>query len=151
MAATYNKFTNFVYAFGQGQINLSTTGHTFSVMLTNTLPTSTMKTSTDITEISTGNGYAHLGSTCQITSYTVSSASSTGVLTVLGPSAGVVFTASGGSIGPFRYAALLDQSTAYGGNPQLVSWYDYGSAVTLATTESFTLTFDASSGILQLA
>ncbi len=147
--AAFNKISNFVVAWLQAQINMSTTGHVFSIALTNTLPTSTMKTSTEITEISTGNGYSHLGSTCQITSYALVSSSLP--LVVLGPAAGVVFTASGGSIGPFRYPVLLDQSTAYGGSPQLASWYDYGSAITLNTGETFTVTFDPSSGILQIS
>jgi hypothetical protein len=149
VAITYNKFTYFPSYLANGYINLSTTGDTFAIMLTNTLPSSTMKTSTDITEISTGNGYAHLGSSCQISGYTTSSASSTGVLTVLGPSAGVVFTASGGSIGPFRYLVLIDKSTANVTAP-LISWYDYGSAISLNASESLTVSFDASSGILQI-
>jgi hypothetical protein len=160
--AAYNKFNTFVEAMANGLILASTIGHTFSILLTNSAPTSTYKTSTDITEISTGNGYAHLGSTCQLTSSTLGSTTTVPTpVIVLGPAAGVVFTASGGSIGPFRYAVLLDQSTAYAASlpsgfgtatlPLLVSWYDYGSNVTLTTGETFTVSFDASSGIFQVA
>ena len=164
--AAYNKFNTFVEAMANGLIQMSSTGHTFSLMLSNTVPTSTMKTSTDITEISTQNGYAHLGSTCQITSSTLGSTTvvPTPVI-VLGPAAGVVLTASSAQstagIGPFRYVVLLDQSTAYAAGipsgfgtitgPILVSWYDYGSAITLNPGETFTTTFDATSGILQVA
>ena len=69
---------------------------------------------------------------------------------MLGPAGGVVFTAAGGTIGPFRYPVLVDYSTAYGGAPLLVSFYDYGSNITLNSGETFTVTFDPSSGILQL-
>jgi hypothetical protein len=153
----YNKINNFDYALGLGQINFSTSaGHTFSVLLSNSAPTSTFKTAGtsttsgggDWVSISTGNGYTNLGSTCQITSY--ANANNTLPVIVLGPAAGVVITASGGSIGPFRYVGLVDQSTAYGGNAQLVSFYDFGSNVTLNSGETFTVTFDPSSGILQI-
>lgn len=147
--SAYNKIFNFNTALITSQINLSTTGHIFSIMLTNTLPTSSMKTSTDITNIAVQNGYATLGSTCLILS---STQNGTGTVIVLGST--VVFTASSATstagIGPFRYPVLVDQSTAYGGNPQLVSWYDYGSNITLTPGETFTVSFDGSSGILQL-
>ena len=143
--ASYNKVYQFVQELAQGYFNLSTSGDTLKIMLTNTLPTSTYKTSTDVSEISAGNGYSAGGSTCQITS----SVQTVGTFILLGPSAGVVYTASGCTIGPFRYPVLLDISTTNVNKP-LISWYDYGSAITLNSGETFTVSFDPSSGILQL-
>jgi hypothetical protein len=57
-----------------------------------------------------------------------------------------VFTATAGGMGPFRYAVLYNSSA---GN-KLVGSYDYGSSVTLAVTETFTVDFDGSLGVLTL-
>jgi hypothetical protein len=59
-----------------------------------------------------------------------------------------VFTASSGSIGPFRYAVLYDDTAA---SDQLIGFWDYGSSITLNDTETFTVDFDASAGVLTLA
>jgi hypothetical protein len=64
--------------------------------------------------------------------------------------ADVVFTASGGSVGPFRYAVLYDDTQTSPAKP-LIAWWDYGSSITLADTETFTVDFDGTNGVLQLA
>ena len=46
-------------------------------------------------------------------------------------------TASG-AVGPFRYVAIYNDTAA---NDELICWYDYGSAVTLASGDTFTLDF----------
>jgi hypothetical protein len=61
----------------------------------------------------------------------------------------VVFTASGGTIGPFRYAVLYDDTPTSPADP-LVSWWDYGSSITLNAGETFTVDFDATNGIFQV-
>lgn len=58
----------------------------------------------------------------------------------------VVFTATG-SMGPFRYVVLYNDTSAA---DSLVGWWDYGSALTLASGETFTVDFDASNGILTI-
>ena len=147
--ASFNKFNITVQDFARGIHNLSTTC-AVKVMLSNTLPTSTMNTSTMITEISTGNGYASRGSSVTLTS----SVQTSGTYKLLANA--LVFTAAGGSIGPFQYSVLINStavtsSTIAGSSAPLIGWYDYGSAVTLNDTETFTITWDGSSGILQLA
>lgn len=116
--------------------------HTFKVMLTNTAPVATNTVKADLTEISAGNGYTAGGSA---TTITVSETG--GTTTVSGTE--VVFTATG-AVGPFRYAVLLNDTAA---SKNLVQFWDYGSAVTLAAGETFTVRFNnASPGtILTLA
>ena len=57
-----------------------------------------------------------------------------------------VFTATAGGIGPFRYVVLYNSSATN----KVVGSYDYGSSITLADTETFTIDFDAANGVLTL-
>lgn len=148
--AAYNKFNITVQDFARAIHNFSTT-NVLKVMLSNTLPTSSMTTSTDITEISTGSG----GYTARGSSVAIASAIQTSGTYKLLQNAALVFTAVGGTIGPFQYAVLINStaitsSTISGSTAPLIGWYDYGSAITLNATETFTLTWDVSSGILQI-
>jgi hypothetical protein len=59
-----------------------------------------------------------------------------------------VLTASGGSVAAFRYVVLYDDDPTSPADP-LIGWWDYGSDLTLADTQ--TLTIDGSTGILTLA
>jgi hypothetical protein len=63
-----------------------------------------------------------------------------GVFTVAGTD--VVISATG-AIGPFQYVVLQNTTPATPLDP-LIGWWDYGSAVTLASGESFTVDFGAS-------
>lgn len=137
--ATFNKFQAFVENVAEKVFNLGT--DTLKVMLTNTAPVATNSVKANLTEISAGNGYTAGG-----TAATISSSSQTsGVYKLV--LADVVFTASGGSIGPFRYAVLYDDTAT---NDELIGWWDYGSAVTLASGESFTVDFDPTNGVLTI-
>lgn len=139
--AAFNKFNSFVEALAEKVHNLGS--DTLKVMLTNTAPVATNSVKADITEISAGNGYTAGGNTASVTS----SSQSGGVYRlVLGDPA--TWTASGGSIGPFRYAVLYNDTAT---NKELIGWWDYGSALTLAAGESFTVDFDPTTGVLTLA
>lgn len=135
--ATFTKFNTFVEKLAEKSHNLGS--DQLVVALTNTAPTaSSDAVLTDITEISYTNC-----SSRNIT--TTSSAQSSGtyklVLTDL------VLTASG-SVGPFRYAVIYNDTAT---NDELIGYYDYGSSITLASGETFTLDFDGTNGVLQLA
>lgn len=107
----------------------------FKLALTNTTPnTSTHTQLADIGEITAGNGYTAGGLSVAVTG------SETGGTYSLVQDATVTLTASGGTIGPFRYAVFYDDTVA--GDP-LLSYFDYGSSVTMNDGETFDFTPDA--------
>ena len=138
--AAFNKFNAFVADVANKVHNLGS--DTLKVMLTNTAPTATNAIKTDISEITAGSGYAAGGG--QATQ--ISSAQSSGTYKLLLNN--VTFTASGGSVGPFRYCVLYN-STPGSGN--LIGYYDYGTSLTVTSGNSFQVQFDAVNGVLQLA
>jgi hypothetical protein len=137
--ATFTKFQSFVEAVAEKSHNLG--ADTLKVMLCNTAPVNTNTIKANLTEISAGNGYTAGGTAASISSSAQSSGTYKLVL------ADVVFTASGGSIGPFRYAVLYNDTAT---NDELIAFWDYGSSITLASGETFTVDFDATNGVLQL-
>lgn len=128
--ATYNKFQNFSEQLVLGVHNFGS--NVFKIYLSNTTPSASADSvKADLPEISAGNGYTAGG-----TATTITVAEVTGTTTVSGTQ--VVFTASGGSIGPFQYVVFYNDSTA---SDDLISWWDYGSALTLNDGETFTIKF----------
>ena len=131
--ATFNKFQGFVGFVGLGAVNLNT--DTLRVFLTNSAPSASADdVLTDFTDLSTANGYTAGGAD---TTNTYSETGGVGTLA----GTDIVWTASGGSIGPFQYAVLYDDTHA---SDILIGWWDYGSAVTVLDTETFTVDFGAS-------
>ena len=59
-----------------------------------------------------------------------------------------VLTATG-AVGPFRYAVLYNSTSTSKTNP-LIGWFDYGSDITLANTDTFTLNFDETNGVFTI-
>lgn len=139
--ATYNKILDFVEQQVLAIHDWDT--HVFKIVLSNSATVNTNTILANITQISNGNGYTTGGETC-----TISSVSETaGTAKVF--AADVVWTASG-SMGPFRYATLYND-TATSPADALVCWFDYGSSITLAATETFTVDFDPTNGLFTLA
>lgn len=122
------KFQDFAEQLGKAKIDLS--GHVFKVALTNTAPNAaTNAVLADITQIAASGGYSAGGITVPNTAYTETG----GVGTLVGDMAEL--TASG-SVGPFRYAVLYDDTQTSPADP-LLGYWDYGSAITLASGEKF--------------
>lgn len=138
--ASYVKFYSFVEAMAEKVHNLGS--DTLKVMLSNSAPVQTNTVKADITDISAGSGYSAGGTAITITS----SAQSSGTYKLVGND--VVFTASGGSIGPFQYVVIYNDTAA---SKELICYYDRGSALTLASGDTFTVDFDGTNGILQIA
>lgn len=138
--ASFVKYECFVENVAEKVHNLGS--DTLKIALTNTAPNAATHTVlADITEISAGNGYTAGGSAVTVTG----SAQSGGTYS-LSQSADVVFTASGGSIGPFRYAVLYNDTST---SDSLIGYWDYGSSISLNSGETFTV--DMGATILTIA
>lgn len=138
--ASFNKYNAFTENLAEKVFNLGS--DTLKVALTNTAPvaTDTVWNTTVYPAPAAANGYTGGGNTPSITSSTQTSGVYKLVL------ADTVFTATAGGIGPFRYVIFYD-STA---SAALIGWWDYGSSITLASGETFTVDFDATTGVLTL-
>ena len=137
--ATFTKFNSFVEALAEKVHNLGS--DVLKVALTNSAPLATNTVLASITQIANGNGYTTGGATITITA----SSQTSGTYKLTGND--VVFTASG-AVGPFRYAVIYNDTAT---NDELIGFYDYGSSISLATGETFTVDFDPTDGILQLS
>lgn len=115
--------------------------HVFKVALTNTAPAATATVLADITQVSggayTAGGYVLDGVTLTETGGTAKVAITDEVI-----------TSSGGSIGPFRYAVVYNDSSS--GKP-LVGFVDRGDSITLLDGEEVKVDFDPAAGVLTLA
>lgn len=90
----------------------------------------------DITQVSNGNGYLTGGEDTQ------NNSSRTGG-TVTETAVDIVWTATGAGFGPFRYVVRYNDTPTSPADP-LINYWDYGSAITPAAGETFTLDFGAS-------
>ena len=134
--ATFNKFQTFIGDLGDKVHDLQATGDTLKIYLTNATPDAAADSvKTDLAEITAENGYPSGGTDIQNDWVETTG---TGALTGVD----VVFTASGGTFGPLRYAILYNDTPTSPADP-LVAWWDYGSSVTPADGETFTVDFGA--------
>jgi hypothetical protein len=129
--ASYNKFEDFIRALGEKEHDLA--DDTLKAYLTNAAPSASADSvKADLAEITNENGY-----TAPVdiqNGYTETSG--TGTLTGVD----ITITASGGTVGPFRYVVIYNDTHASDG---LVCWHDYGSAITLQSGEEFVIDFGA--------
>jgi hypothetical protein len=137
--AAFSKFNAFVANIANGGFNLGSDG--VKVMLTNSAPAAGNAVKSDITDLSTSGGYTAGGAAVTISSSTQSG----GLYKLIGSLPSPTWTGSGGGFGPFRYAVVYDSTTN-----NLIGWWDYGSALSVNAGDTFTVTLDATNGIVQL-
>lgn len=144
--ATFNKLNGFVEHLAEKVHNLGS--DQLVVALSNTAPGSegtppTGSTAACVLANVTQISYTNLSSR-NITTSASAQTSGTYKLTLTD----LVLTASGGSVGPFRYVYIYNDTAA---SDNLIGYYDYGSSITLADGETLTIDFDATNGLLTLA
>jgi hypothetical protein len=140
--ASFNKFNAFVEHLAEKVHNLETDA--LKIMLVNSpAPAAANSVKADLTEISAGNGYTAGGPTAVV----ASSGQTAGLYKLVLND--LTITASGGSIGPFRYFVLYNDTPTSPADP-LIGFWDYGSALTLADGESVTIDFSPTNGALQI-
>jgi hypothetical protein len=144
--AAFNKIGGFVEHLAEKVHNLGSDAIT--VALSNTAPGSettppTGSTAAAILANVTQITYTNLSSRV----LTISTSAQSGGLYSL-VIADLVLTASG-AVGPFRYIYVYNDTPTSPADP-LIGYYDYGSSISLASGETFTLDFDNVNGLLQL-
>lgn len=137
--AVYNKFHSLVEAIAEKVHNMGS--DQLKVALTNTAPVATNTVYANLTSpLATTN----LSGANPFNLTTTSSAQTSGTYKLV--LADLVLTATG-AVGPFRYVAIYNDTAT---NKELIAWYDYGSTISLANGETFTLDFDGSAGLFTL-
>lgn len=134
--ASFNKFNSFTEALAEKVHNLGS--DTLKIALTNIAPVATNTVLANITEIS----YTNLSS--RTVTVTASSQTSGTYKLVAND---LVLTASG-TVPTFRYAVLYNDTAT---NDELIAWWDRGTSVDLISTDTFTVDFDPTNGVLQIA
>lgn len=142
--AAYNKINQFTQDLCEGAHNFKSAGATYKVSLSNTATVATNSIFGDISanDLTTTGGYTAGGATSAMSDSTAS-----GTEKVLATN--VTWTGSGGGMGPFRYTTIYCSSQATPVKP-LVCWFDYGSSISLASGDTFTVSFDGTNGLFTL-
>lgn len=137
--ATFTKINSFVEKLAEKTFNLGS--DQLKIALTNTAHNSTWSQLSELTQIS----YTNLSGATPLNLTTSSSAQTAGTYKLVLND--LVLTATG-SVGAFRYVYIYDDTAT---NKELIGYYDYGSSITLANTDTFTIDFDGSNGVLTIA
>jgi hypothetical protein len=130
--ATFTKVLSFPEAVAEKVHNLGS--DQIKIALTNTTPNTAWTKLSDLTQIS----YTNLSGTNPLNVTTKSSSSSGGTYTLVLED--LVLTATG-AVGPFRYVYVYNDTAS---NKELIGYVDYGSSISLADTQTFTIDFGAS-------
>lgn len=137
--ATYQKFNSFVEAVAEKAHNLGSDTLKVALCAAANAPVASNTILANLTEIS----YTNLSARTLTTS---SSSQTSGTYKLV--LADLSLSASGGSVAPFRYIVIYNDTAT---NKELIGFYDYGSEVTLAGGDQFVIDFDAGTGVIQLA
>jgi hypothetical protein len=140
MSATFVSFDCFPVDVGLKKHNLNT--DQLNLFLTNSAPNVATHLSygagggTELAGITVEHGY-DVADSQNLWSGTGGTGTMTGT--------DVIWTASGGSFGPFRYVVLYNYTSA---GKELIAYWDYGSSITCLTGETFT--WDVGASVLTL-
>lgn len=135
--ATFVKFDQFKIDLAQGVHDLQTANSLLKIALTNTAPVqATSAVLADITQIA----YTNITETMPADVLNVGAETPAGTWDVSGTD--VVLNATG-AVATFRYVVLYNDTPTSPVDP-LIGYWDYGSGVTLANGESFTVDFGTS-------
>lgn len=119
------------------EMDLFGTAETLNVYLSNAAPSATADlVKADLAEITNENGYTAPVDTQNDSTRTTTTVTLTGV--------SLTITASTGTVGPFQYVVLYDDTPAAPNADPLIAWWDYASALTLLDGESFSVKFNNS-------
>lgn len=136
--ATFTKINSFVEKLAEKTFNLGS--DQLKIALTNTAHNSTWSQLSELTQIS----YTNLSGATPLNLTTASSAQTAGTYKLVIND--LVLTATG-SVGAFRYVYIYDDTAT---NKELIGYYDYGSSISLADTDTFTIDFDGTNGVLTI-
>ena len=141
--ATYNKFQDWPFVFLRKLADLRAAGDTLKIYLTNATPSASADVrKADLAEFAGGAGYTAGGADIV---NDLSEVTATPGLWEVDTTASVTWTSTEATANwaAFRYVVTYDDTiatpTSYA--DALCNWWDYGSAVTLGPSESFTVTF----------
>lgn len=138
--ATYNKHNQFLEDMPEKVHNLGADALTIALTANANAPVATNSILANLTQIS----YTNLSA--RVPTISTSAQTSGTYKLVL---ADLVLTASG-TVATFRQVELYNDTPTSPADP-LIAWWDYGSDVTLLNGETFTLDFDGTNGVLQIA
>lgn len=144
--ASFNKIADFVV---NAVHNMDLESDQVAIALSNTAPGSESTNPTSDGNGILGNVTEIAYTNCSSRNVTTSSSSQTSGTYKL-VLADLTLTASGGSVGPFQYVYIYNDTVTSPADP-LIGYYDYGSALTLNDGDSFTVDFSAANGVLQLS
>ena len=135
--ASFVKFEQFAVDLAAGVHTLTTAGSLLKIALTNSAPTvGTDATLSDITQIS----YTNITETMPADTQNVGAETPAGTWDVSGTD--ITLNATG-AVATFRYVVLYNDTPTSPADP-LIGYWDYGSGVTLASGETFTVDFGTS-------
>lgn len=125
--AAFVDFDIFIEDLHSAVHDFNAAGDTIKGYLTNTAPNvATHAVKADLAGITEQNGYTEFDTQNDLSQ-------SSGTATISGVDHTVEAT---GAVGPFRYLVLFNSTTAAKTNP-LISYYDYGSSISLSNGEDF--------------
>lgn len=143
--AAFSKLNGFVEHFAEKVHDLG--ADTLAIALSNTAPGSESTPPTGSTAACVLANVTQISYTyCSARTLTRTASAQTGGVYKLECN-DLTLTASGGSVGPFRYVYLYNDTPTSPADP-LIGYWDYGASLTLADGNSFTVDFDSTAGVL---